>query len=43
MKKKFFPRTSERIKIADIGFSLIDEKILMSIAEKIVQKTVDKA
>ena len=34
---------SERIKIADIGFSLIDEKILMSIAEKIVQKTVDKA
>lgn len=33
---------SERIKIADIGFSLIDEKILISIAEKIVQKTVDK-
>ena len=33
---------SECIKIADIGFSLIDEKILMSIAEKIVQKTVDK-
>lgn len=29
---------SECIKIADIGFSLIDEKILMSIAEKIVQK-----
>jgi hypothetical protein len=32
----------EKIKIADIGFSLIDEKVLVSIAEKIVQKTVDK-
>lgn len=33
----------ENIKIADIGFSLIDEKILISIADKIIQKTVDKA
>lgn len=33
----------ENIKIADIGFSLIDEKVLVSIADKIIQKTVDKA
>lgn len=33
----------ENIKIADIGFSLIDEKVLASIADKIIQKTVYKA
>lgn len=33
----------KNIKIADIGFSLIDEKVLVSIADKIIQKTVDKA